>query len=240
MALAVTSQVLLLWELEAAGSLCIPSGILRDTCPCTGTLVAGTDGVRKRNCANIPRLCSSLNRCPISMLLRSWNSQLILLIHIPNRLIELVLQFNLKHKVNWTTIKIKWPFHFYGEGDYIFCKSTHNWNQPDEFFIWLFISFQFTLYFSFNMEGLNSRGTVTRGWRTVSSVVRTRLTLEGVVLSTRMLYCRQIKHGGFIFILFNESIAFIGFGFFFCLLTSDNKHSLWLWSPSFHSGWAGN
>lgn len=111
-------------ELETAGSLHIPTGSLRDTCPCTGALTAGADGLRKLNCANVPFLCSSLNRCPILMLLRSWNSQLILLIHIPHHLIELVVQFNLKHKANWTTIKIKWPFHVYVEGDYIFCKST--------------------------------------------------------------------------------------------------------------------
>lgn len=120
MALATTSHILLLWELEAAGSLCIPSGILGDTCPSPcGALAAGTDGVRKLNCANVPCLCFSLNRCPILLLLRSWNSQWVLLIHIPDHLIELVLQFNLKHEVNWSAIKIKWPFPFYVEGGYI-------------------------------------------------------------------------------------------------------------------------
>lgn len=133
MALVMTLQMLSLSEnwkpREACVFLADPSEtVSRDGCfDCT-------DALQKLNCANVPFLCSSLHRCPILMLLRSWNSQLILLIHIPNHLIELVVQFNPKHKVNWTTIKIKWSFQFYVE-DYIFCKSTQNWNQPDEFFI---------------------------------------------------------------------------------------------------------
>lgn len=75
-------------------------GTLRNTGPCMGVLAGGTDGLRELNCANAPFLCASLNRCPISMLLRYGKSPLISPIHIPRHLVEHVVHFNLKHKVN--------------------------------------------------------------------------------------------------------------------------------------------
>lgn len=148
--MALEMKLLLLWEnWKLVHCRWNPPGH-RDTCPCGGALAVAADGLRKLHCANVSFLCSSLNLRPVLISLSSGNSELVLLTHIPNHLREHVIQFNLKHKVNWTSIQIKWSFQFY-VGDDRFCKGSQNRNQPDECFIWLFIFFQFTLWFSFNI-----------------------------------------------------------------------------------------
>lgn len=65
-----------------------------------GSFHCHADGLRKLNRANVPFLCSSVNCCPILMLLRSGDSRLILLIHSPDPLIEHGVQISLKYKGN--------------------------------------------------------------------------------------------------------------------------------------------
>lgn len=94
-------------ELDAAGSLLIPPEPL-GTAP--GSVHCYADGLRKLIRANAPFLCSSVNCCPILMLLRSGDSRLILLIHSPDPLVEHRVQISLKYKGNWIAIQIKWAF----------------------------------------------------------------------------------------------------------------------------------
>lgn len=101
MALEMEMQILLWgenWEQrEACAFPAEPLGtrVLRQ-----GASAAATDGLSELNCANVPFLCSSRNLCPIPMLLRSGNSELMLLTHIPHHLTEHAAQFNLKHRPN--------------------------------------------------------------------------------------------------------------------------------------------
>lgn len=130
-------------ELEAAGSLHVlwdPGGCVA---PC-GCFICCAAGLWKLNGANVLFLGSSLSCCPILMLLRSGVLQTTLLIHFPAYLIDCVVQFNLQLGASWSLIRDRALFQSH-EGDYTFRKGTQHRDWPDEFFIWLFIFFQFTL-----------------------------------------------------------------------------------------------
>lgn len=186
--------------------------------PHAGALAAGTDGVRKLNCANVPCLCFSLNRCPILMLLRSWNSQWVLLIHIPHHLIEVVLQFNLKHEVNWSAIKIKWPFPFYVEGDYIiyFAKAHRTEIHLMNFSYGFSFSLNLPCTFLSTHEASTAEGRCHAGEAQMFSRCGSGQTHVGGQPSPLARYVtNQRNMEAFIVFLLDKSAAFIGSGFFF-------------------------
>lgn len=75
--------------------------------------------------------------------------------------------FNLYSKVCQATICWKMVVSIFKWRESIYFTEAHKkWNQPDKFFIWLFIFFQFNLSSYFNIESLKSWATVIHKWST--------------------------------------------------------------------------